>query len=61
MTRQEQNDIIITKIVDKLGDQPNVQQRVTQAFNAWFRNLVQQGTAQMQPAPAMEEADAGTQ
>jgi hypothetical protein len=60
MTRQQQNDIIISKLVDKLGDQPNVQQRITMVFTQWFQNLVQQGLQQMQPvqieAPAQEQS-----
>jgi hypothetical protein len=55
MTKQQQNDIILSKLADKLGDQPNVQSKLDQAFSQWFQNLAQQGFAMSAPPPAPEE------
>jgi hypothetical protein len=52
MTRAQQNDFIITKIVSQLGDMDNVQKRVEKSFNIWFRDLAKQGMELITPAPA---------
>jgi hypothetical protein len=50
MTRQEQNNIILSRISDALGDKPNVQKVLAKAFTAWFQALVQAGMQQMEAA-----------
>jgi hypothetical protein len=54
MLRQEQNDIILSRIADKLGDQPNVQVVLGKTFTQWFRALVDVATEQMQPLPKQQ-------
>jgi hypothetical protein len=48
MTRQEQNNIILSRIAQKLGDKPNVQIVLARAFTAWFQALVKAGMQQME-------------
>jgi hypothetical protein len=58
MTRGQQNQVIIEKIVGALGDQPNVQNMVSRVFTEWFQALVEQGMQQMQPQAAAAPAAA---
>jgi hypothetical protein len=59
MTRQEQNQAIINSISADLKDLPNIQQVISAAFDAWFHELVSQGTALLQPQPAAAPDAAG--
>lgn len=59
MTRQEQNEIIINAISDKLKDLPNVQQIISAKFDEWFRSLVASGAEAIQPKQASGDAAAG--
>jgi hypothetical protein len=59
MTKQQQNEIIISKLADKLADQPNVQDKLDKVFSEWFQGLAQQGFMQMAqqatPPPGAEQ------
>jgi hypothetical protein len=57
MTRQQQNDLIISKLGETLTDLPNVQDRISKAFSAWFRNLV----ASAAPPPTEEGGGEGAE
>ncbi len=60
MTRQEQNEIIINAISNKLKDLPNVQQIISSKFDEWFRSLVAAGAEAIKPPqPAAAPAEGG--
>jgi hypothetical protein len=52
MTRQQQNDLILQKLADKLVDEPNVQKRIETSFKNWFAQFNQP------PAPPAAEGEA---
>lgn len=48
MTRQAQNDIIISSLQEQLRDKPNAQELISNAFKNWFSALVASALRQMQ-------------
>jgi len=58
MTRSQQNEHILNKILAQLGDIPNVQDILENRFSQWFRDLVAAGTAAMSAANAAPSEEA---
>jgi hypothetical protein len=56
MTKQEQNDLILTHIDSELRDTPGVQERVGKAFSKWFQGLIQSAQPEEPVVPAEGEA-----
>lgn len=59
ITRQEQNNIILHKIAEKLGDKPNVQAIISKTFTDWFQQLAQTGLQMIQQQPASPNGGGG--
>jgi hypothetical protein len=65
MTRQEQSALIINSISEDLKDKPDIQAIITSKFNAWFKQLLQQGQELLMQgqvavtSPQAEEAPEG--
>ena len=57
MTRAEQNEHILKRIVGQLEDKPGVQDVIEETFTGWFQSLAMEGLAMMAPQP--EQAPMG--